>query len=261
MFKLTTLLSLILVSCSGPVGGGGVGAGGSPPNSNDSFEGNNSSNNFSNESDNQNQGGGSSKDYIPRDSSNSSDQSAKNTDFVIAEGTGSNPWNERQDLLQLYVGDTLTIRNEDSVPHRLHTGGIPCEHGSDMQPGESYVCELSSAYDAAADGVLYDHHHGETAEFWIRVTERSDETDDQGDSITFAEVAPVIEESCGGGGCHSSGSPWPEYVGNEANFNGQRESIISRIESNENPMPPLTSGRSLSNDDYDKILGFFQSLD
>jgi predicted CopG family antitoxin len=45
-------------------------------------------------------------------------------EFHIPAGTGTNPWNTRDQTVNASVGDTLRIVNDDSIPHRLHTNGL-----------------------------------------------------------------------------------------------------------------------------------------
>lgn len=92
--------------------------------------------------------------------------------FTIPAGTGAGAWNTRETMLVAKRGDTLRLTNADSVPHRLHTSGRPFPHPSaDLQPGGSIDLLLQTTFDPDADGVLYDHLHGQTAQFWLRVKE------------------------------------------------------------------------------------------
>ena len=45
--------------------------------------------------------------------------------FHIPGGTGNQPWTTLEHAIVATVGDTLRIVNDDTVPHRLHTSGIP----------------------------------------------------------------------------------------------------------------------------------------
>ena len=91
-------------------------------------------------------------------------------EFHIRKGTGEGAWNTPQTLLDLKVGQTLRIINDDTVPHRLHTFGRPCPHQpEDSQPGEFYDCGLADSVDPRVE-VLYDHNFGERARFYLRVT-------------------------------------------------------------------------------------------
>lgn len=89
-------------------------------------------------------------------------------EFHISAGTGGGPWNTKETAVQVVIGDTLRLINDDSVVHALHTDeGIPCEHGSDMAPaGGSYDCVIAAAFDANVDGPLVDHWNGH-GPFWL----------------------------------------------------------------------------------------------
>jgi len=59
-------------------------------------------------------------------------------EFSIHAGTAGQAWNSREVAVVATVGDTLRIVNNDSVSHRLHTGGAPFPHpNSDILPGQS----------------------------------------------------------------------------------------------------------------------------
>ncbi len=87
----------------------------------------------------------------------------------IAPGTGAGLWNTQETMVELSIGDTLRIVNDDTEVHAVHTNdGIPCEHGEDMAPlGGTWDCVIGAAYDATAEGPLYDHYHQLPA-LWIR---------------------------------------------------------------------------------------------
>lgn len=90
--------------------------------------------------------------------------------FHIPAGTGSQSWNTRDNSLAATVGDTLRIVNDDSIPHRPHTSGIPFQHpATDILPGQSADFVLESAFDATTSQPLYDHAAGPNAQFWINV--------------------------------------------------------------------------------------------
>lgn len=90
--------------------------------------------------------------------------------FHIPAGTGPQPWNNRESTIVATVGDTLSIVNNDSVLHRLHTIGNPFPHpGSDILPGQTTDFLLQTPFDPVATGPLHDHAAGPTAEFWINV--------------------------------------------------------------------------------------------
>jgi predicted CopG family antitoxin len=90
--------------------------------------------------------------------------------FHIAAGTDAHAWNSPDDPVTASVGDTLRIFNDDSVPHRLHTDGVPFTHpASDIQPGTSADYVLTAPFSSAAGHILYDHDHGVEAAFWLTV--------------------------------------------------------------------------------------------
>jgi len=90
--------------------------------------------------------------------------------FRIAEGTGNAPWNSPETRIQLKVGQTLRIINDDTVAHRLHTNGRPCAHGPNIPPGGFFDCVLAQTYSEAANGILYDHNAGTSARFYLLVS-------------------------------------------------------------------------------------------
>src|SRR5690606_13563508 len=45
--------------------------------------------------------------------------------FRIKAGTGIQPWNLQEDMIRTTVGSVLRVFNDDAVPHRLHTNGMP----------------------------------------------------------------------------------------------------------------------------------------
>jgi len=89
-------------------------------------------------------------------------------DFVIPDGTGTNPWNTAGTAVMVHVGDTLNIHNMDSSsghPHELHADGKPCNHGSGTIPvGGMYTCKVAAGYNPNVDP-LYDHTVGTSAKF------------------------------------------------------------------------------------------------
>lgn len=91
--------------------------------------------------------------------------------FHIPAGTGAGPWNTAATVVTAAVGDTLRIVNDDTAAHRLHTNGSPFPHpGTDIAPGQSADFVLQTPYDSSSSsGPLYDHVHGSTAQFWIKV--------------------------------------------------------------------------------------------
>lgn len=92
--------------------------------------------------------------------------------FRIAAGTGSNAWNSRDTTLVARRGDTLRIVNDDTVSHQLHTTGTPFPHPAvDTAPGQSTDFLLQTPFDPVQQGPLYDHMHGQQAQFWLRVVD------------------------------------------------------------------------------------------
>jgi len=87
--------------------------------------------------------------------------------FRIPAGTNNQPWNTLGTAVRVFVGQTLRIINDDTVNHRLHTGGSPCPHQpASSPPGGFYDCVIASAVNAAA-GSLYDHNFGNNAKFYV----------------------------------------------------------------------------------------------
>ena len=94
--------------------------------------------------------------------------------FRIRSGTGSLPWNTRENAASATVGDTLRIVNDDVLPHRPHTEGRPFPHPStDILPGQTSDFLLQTAFDPDIDGPLTDHDQGPLAQFFLRVAARA----------------------------------------------------------------------------------------
>jgi hypothetical protein len=92
-------------------------------------------------------------------------------EFHIPAETGTGPWNSRDELVTVHVGDTLRFVNDDGVVHALHTAGAPCNHTPDIAPGGTYDCVVRRAYDSLRQGPLFDHYAGpRTSAFWIVAT-------------------------------------------------------------------------------------------
>lgn len=88
--------------------------------------------------------------------------------FEIKPGTGNSPWNTQATAVIAFKGQTLVIKNTDTIAHRMHSGGRPCPHQpSDMNPGQSYNCVIASEHSATATDV-YDHNVGNSATFFVR---------------------------------------------------------------------------------------------
>ena len=90
--------------------------------------------------------------------------------FKIAAGTGTGPWNQKAATVITKVGQTLRIINEDTVRHRLHTGGSPFAHGANIEPGAMIEYKIESEIDptAATQAPTYDHGAGRAANFWLK---------------------------------------------------------------------------------------------
>ncbi len=87
--------------------------------------------------------------------------------FRIPAGTGRSAWNTLATTVRVFVGQTLRIVNDDSVNHRLHTGGAPCRHQpTNSAPGGSFDCVVSLPLEASA-GRTYDHLYGTGARFFV----------------------------------------------------------------------------------------------
>ena len=75
--------------------------------------------------------------------------------FHIQPGTGSGPWNSAANPITMRVGEKLTVYNDDSVDHWIHTNGAPFFHPfQGIPPGESRTYTANSAYNS---GPLHDH--------------------------------------------------------------------------------------------------------
>ncbi|MEA2336395.1 MAG: SeqA protein N-terminal domain [Thermoanaerobaculia bacterium] len=90
--------------------------------------------------------------------------------FHIPPGTGAQSWNTRERIVVAAVGNTLRVVNDDSVPHRPHTNGVPFPHPSaDILPGQAADFLLQAPFDPNTSGPLQDHAAGPSAQFWIMV--------------------------------------------------------------------------------------------
>lgn len=95
------------------------------------------------------------------------DPTAQVVTFRIPAGTGRTAWNNVASTVRVFVGQTLRIVNDDSVNHRLHTGGAPCGHQpSNSVPGASFDCVVIRPLEASA-GRTYDHLYGTGARFFV----------------------------------------------------------------------------------------------
>ena len=90
--------------------------------------------------------------------------------FRIPAGTGQGPWNTEDAVVEVKVGQTLRIINDDDTPHLLHTSGAPCAHGDDeFKKGEHYDCVITKVADPKVDR-CWDHNFGPKSRFYVRAT-------------------------------------------------------------------------------------------
>lgn len=96
-----------------------------------------------------------------------SQNSADIVTFRIVSGTGGSPWNTSVQPVEVFVGQTLTVYNDDSKIHRLHTSGSPFNHQVDsiVVNGSSSFVILNSHAATATD--VYDHDSALSAIFYI----------------------------------------------------------------------------------------------
>lgn len=89
-------------------------------------------------------------------------------------------------------------------------------------------------------------------------TEEDDDDTATATTLAFSDVSTIIENSCGGSDCHSSGAPNNVYVGNESLVNSNASSLTTRIESTNSSlvMPPTDSGKTLSSADKATLLNY-----
>jgi hypothetical protein len=87
--------------------------------------------------------------------------------FTIPNGTGNKPWNSAASPVEVYVGQTLTITNQDSINHQLHTNGRPCAHGNPISSGGSSTCVISQSYSMTTNGPIYEHNVDASAGFFL----------------------------------------------------------------------------------------------
>lgn len=104
------------------------------------------------------------------------DPDARIVEFRIQPGTGNDAWNTEADMLVTYVGQTLLLINDDTIPHTLHSFGVPMPHGDPIEPGESARYSLDAPYDRGDEPPeLWDHEAGEPAYLWLQVLPRDPE--------------------------------------------------------------------------------------
>jgi predicted CopG family antitoxin len=89
-------------------------------------------------------------------------------EFRMRAGTGSSAWNNQAETVVGVVGQTLRVYNDDTVPHRLHTNGVPFPHAAtDIAPNSFQDFMLQAPSPAA--NLIYDHNFGQNARFWLEV--------------------------------------------------------------------------------------------
>ena len=89
------------------------------------------------------------------------------------------------------------------------------------------------------------------------------DNDSTGDLSFNSDIAPIVATSCGGSDCHTSGSAFTTYVGNETNVKARATEIRSRLilgDGNSLKMPKSPDAqsavRTISGDDKTKLLTF-----
>lgn len=87
--------------------------------------------------------------------------------FNIPAGTGNQPWNTAATTVETFIGQTLELRNNDSVVHRLHTNGRPFPHGNNIAVGGTIRHVIAQSYNRMTNGVIYDHIAGTSAAFFL----------------------------------------------------------------------------------------------
>jgi hypothetical protein len=98
---------------------------------------------------------------------------AKEVVVEIPMGTAEElkDWNHERQPVLAEVGDTLIIKNLDSVPHQLHTDGRPCGHGDVIEPyGGTWSCVLESPYNSYEEKEPTRDHFFYDLKLWIVVT-------------------------------------------------------------------------------------------
>ena len=92
--------------------------------------------------------------------------------FRIKAQTGDGPYNKKEDMIVMKVGQELEVCNDDTENHRIHTNGSPFPHGNMIAPGTCTTYELRRAHDPGngqrSQGI-YDHISGNNASFWLKV--------------------------------------------------------------------------------------------
>lgn len=88
--------------------------------------------------------------------------------FQIQPGIGSGPWNAASNPIEVFVGQTLTIENKDSVAHSYDGAGKPCANMT-IQPNASVTCVVSSQANSVLIGGdnIFDGISGPRAKIFI----------------------------------------------------------------------------------------------
>lgn len=89
-------------------------------------------------------------------------------EFRIKAGTGNAGWNTQAEIINAKIGQTVRVFNDDTVIHRMHTGGSPCPHGVNIPVGGSQDCVITKAFDATVSNGVYDHIAGTAAKIWLK---------------------------------------------------------------------------------------------
>lgn len=89
-------------------------------------------------------------------------------EFRIKAGTGNGGWNTQAEMIEVKVGQTIRIYNDDTIVHRLHTGGRPCPHGQNIPVGGTADCVVTQTFDSTTSNAVYDHIAGTASKIWIR---------------------------------------------------------------------------------------------
>lgn len=89
-------------------------------------------------------------------------------EFLIKVGTQNSDWNTKEAIVNVQVGDTLKIVNQDSISHALHTDDAPFKHTKAIKPNSSVNIKVLAPYSSEKSGPLRDHES--EASFWINST-------------------------------------------------------------------------------------------
>ncbi|MGZ3691929.1 MAG: c-type cytochrome [Pseudobdellovibrio sp.] len=109
------------------------------------------------------------QDYlVPMAASSTVATASLSASFSITAGTGSKAWNTAAAPIEVYVGQTLTVTNNDTVKHQMHTGGKPCPHGAAIATGGGTgTCVITQAYNSITSAGVYEHTVGTSAPIYI----------------------------------------------------------------------------------------------